>query len=232
MEAAPPRRTPSGRVPLALRMGVDGLLSFCGSAFADVHASHFSGQTVAVDASGWLHRGSHACAEELALGQACEHEKYLGYALKMVRMLLSHGVTPLCVFDGAPLPMKEATNRRRRQRRQLELAKGRELLAQGRKAEAFGAFAKAVSVTTKMARRFIVPLRQMRLPYLVAPYEADAQLAFLVQQGHCAAAISEDSDLLAYRCPATVYKLDMRGYGRLALYENLRFAEGADRRAL
>ena len=33
-----------------------------------------------------------------------------------------------------------------------------------------------------------------------APYETDAQIAFLVKNGHCDFAISEDSDLLPYGC--------------------------------
>ncbi len=35
---------------------------------------------------------------------------------------------------------------------------------------------------------------------MVVPYEADAQIAFLVQNEHADFAISEDSDLLAYGC--------------------------------
>ena len=35
---------------------------------------------------------------------------------------------------------------------------------------------------------------------LVAPYEADAQLAFLTKSGLAQAVITEDSDLLAFGC--------------------------------
>lgn len=38
------------------------------------------------------------------------------------------------------------------------------------------------------------------MEYIVAPYEADAQIAFLVANTHADFAISEDSDLLAYGC--------------------------------
>ena len=110
-------------------------------------------------------------------------------------MLLQHGVTPLLVFDGGTLPLKEPTNRARRERREAEAARGR--------------YEGAISVTSHMARRLIAHLRRQRLPYLVAPYEADAQIAYLVRRGHCAAAITEDSDLLAHKCPATLYKLSM-----------------------
>lgn len=41
---------------------------------------------------------------------------------------------------------------------------------------------------------------QKGIPYIVAPYEADAQLAFLVSEGYADFAITEDSDLLVYGC--------------------------------
>lgn len=36
---------------------------------------------------------------------------------------------------------------------------------------------------------------------IVAPYEADAQMAFLAISGAVHAVITEDSDLLTYGCP-------------------------------
>ena len=206
-------------------MGVDGLLSFVGSSLSDAHISRFRGSVVAVDASCWLHRGAHACADDIALGRSLDHERFLGFALRMIRLLQSHGVTPLCVFDGGKAPMKEATSADRHDRRAAELDRGRSLLEDGRTADASIAFGRAVTVTPLMARRLIGHLRRMRLPYVVAPFEADAQMAFLVQRGHCAAAITEDSDLLVYQCPATLFKLDATGHGRLALFENLQFAD-------
>lgn len=49
-------------------------------------------------------------------------------------------------------------------------------------------------------------LRSENIEFVVAPYEADAQLAYLsglgTEKGGIVAIISEDSDLLAYGCPA------------------------------
>lgn len=39
------------------------------------------------------------------------------------------------------------------------------------------------------------------MEYVVAPYEADAQMAFLARNGHVDLVITEDSDLIAYECP-------------------------------
>jgi 5'-3' exonuclease len=49
-------------------------------------------------------------------------------------------------------------------------------------------------------------LRSENVEFVVAPYEADAQLAYLAtldaDQGGIAAVITEDSDLIAYGCTA------------------------------
>jgi len=49
-------------------------------------------------------------------------------------------------------------------------------------------------------------LKSENIEFVVAPYEADAQLAYLsnleTQKGGIAAVITEDSDLIAYGCPA------------------------------
>lgn len=37
--------------------------------------------------------------------------------------------------------------------------------------------------------------------FIVAPYEADAQMAHLAKRGDVQLIITEDSDLLAYGCP-------------------------------
>lgn len=50
--------------------------------------------------------------------------------------------------------------------------------------------------------------------YVVAPYEADAQLGFLARNGHIDAVITEDSDVLLFGCPRVVFKLDRDGAGQ------------------
>ncbi|GKD75114.1 exonuclease 1, partial [Tanacetum coccineum] len=65
-------------------------------------------------------------------------------------------------------------------------------------------FQRAVSITPSMAHQLIQILKSENIEFVVAPYEADAQLAYLSSleedKGGIAAVISEDSDLLAYGC--------------------------------
>ena len=44
----------------------------------------------------------------------------------------------------------------------------------------------------------------------MAPYEADAQISFLMKEGHVDLVISEDSDLLAFRCAKVCLVLPVR----------------------
>jgi 5'-3' exonuclease len=50
---------------------------------------------------------------------------------------------------------------------------------------------------------------------IVAPYEADAQLAFLSLNGLVDLVISEDSDLAPFGCQKILCKMDIMGNGTL-----------------
>lgn len=54
-------------------------------------------------------------------------------------------------------------------------------------------------------------LRHENIDYVVAPYEADAQLAYLEKQGIIDAILTEDSDLLVFGCKCILLKLDQYG---------------------
>jgi len=51
-------------------------------------------------------------------------------------------------------------------------------------------------------------LRAEDVPYVVAPYEADAQLAYLERLGIVDGIITEDSDLLVFGCKNVYFKLN------------------------
>ncbi|KAB8228390.1 putative exonuclease [Aspergillus alliaceus] len=190
-------------------MGIKGLHGLLKSIQKPCHLKKFSGQTLGVDAYGWLHRGTVACAVDLVLGRPTT--KHVDYVLNRVRMLLFFGVTPYLVFDGDNLPSKAGTETDRYQRRQESKALGLELLRKGRTAEAYQEFQKAVDVTPLMARQLIDELKKMNVQYVVAPYEADAQLVYLERHGIINGIISEDSDLLVFGAKRLLSKLDQHG---------------------
>lgn len=51
-------------------MGISGLLSALKPIQNQKHLSAFAGQTIAVDAYVWLHKGVFTCATELATGKS------------------------------------------------------------------------------------------------------------------------------------------------------------------
>ena len=162
-------------------MGVAGLLKMISSCVHEVELSAYRGRKIAVDASCWLHRGTFACPIELAAGEPTD--KFLGYCERMIELMRQHGVTPVLVFDGAPPPMKARLNEERRAQRAAQRAKAEALLAQGKRAEAVSAMSKAVGVRPHMTQQLIERCRARGVEFIVAPYEADAQLAYLVALG-------------------------------------------------
>ncbi|KAM6165159.1 exonuclease 1 [Erethizon dorsatum] len=192
-------------------MGIQGLLQFIKEASEPIHVRRYKGQVVAVDTYCWLHKGAIACAEKLAKGEPTD--KYVGFCMKFVNMLLSHGIKPILVFDGCTLPSKKEVERSRRERRQSNLLKGKQLLREGKVSEARECFTRCVNITHAMAHKVIKAARALGVDCLVAPYEADAQLAYLNKAGIVQAIITEDSDLLAFGCKKVILKMDQFGNG-------------------
>ncbi|XP_063048024.1 exonuclease 1 isoform X2 [Engraulis encrasicolus] len=192
-------------------MGIQGLLQFIKDASEPIHVKKYKGQTVAVDTYCWLHKGAFACAEKLAKGEPTD--QYVTYCMKFVDMLLSFGVKPILVFDGCNLPSKQEVEKARRERRQANLLRGKQLLREGKLSEARECFTRCVNVTHSMAHEVIKAARTRGVDCVVAPYEADAQLAFLNKAGVAQAIITEDSDLLAFGCKKVILKMDKQGHG-------------------
>lgn len=60
----------------------------------------------------------------------------------------------------------------------------------------------------------------------MAPYEADAQLAFLVKQGLVDGVITEDSDCLPFGCRTVLFKMDRDGVAQEIRTDNLKKNKG------
>ena len=74
-------------------------------------------------------------------------------------------------------------------------------------------FCVAVDITPEMAFLFVQAAQLMSVEYIVAPYEADAQLASMYLTGRVSLVITEDSDLLAFGVKKCFYKMDSDGNG-------------------
>ncbi|KAH7445822.1 hypothetical protein KP509_01G025500 [Ceratopteris richardii] len=141
----------------------------------------------------------------------------LKYCMHYINLLRFNDITPVIVFDGGHLPSKASTEDERKRRRDLSRQQAMLKLSEGDANGAQELFQRAVEITPLMAYELIKILKEEGLEFVVAPYEADAQLAYLSmlsqEKGGVAAVISEDSDLLAYGCSVVIYKMDRHGHG-------------------
>lgn len=190
-------------------MGVSGLLPLLKSIQKPAELKNYAGQTLGVDAYGWLHRAAYSCA--LELGQDKPTNKYITSAMHRVRMLRHFGVTPYMVFDGDFLPSKAATEDSRAKKRNEKKKVAMELLKAGKPSQATQEFQKCIDITPEMASALIQHLKKLDIPYVVAPYEADAQLVYLERQGLIHGILSDDSDLLVFGAKKLLTKLDQYG---------------------
>ena len=200
-------------------MGITGLLRFVKDATDEIHVKKYAGQIVAVDTYCWIHRGSFACAEKLAKNE--NTDQYVKYCMKFIDMLESFRVKPILVFDGCRLPSKELVEQERHKRRKENLEKGKRLLREGKLSAARDCFTKCISVTPAMALRVIEAARARGVDCVVAPYEADAQLAFFAKTNLAQAIVTEDSDLLCFGCKNVIFKMDLTGRAQEVSIDNL-----------
>ena len=224
-------------------MGVTGLSAFLSKVGKPTSLSQMKGKRVAVDGNVWLHRGTYSCALQLVSGEPASG--HIQYCCRMANLFRSHGVYVVIVFDGKRLPAKNGEHERRRilrARAQKEMEAHddhiRELEADlqggGATPDAQASLAdmrrmqeeaarRAVRVTDKMVSDVMASLRMIEgVDVMRAPYEADAQLAYLARHDDVHCVVTEDSDLVAYGCPRVLLKLDRNnGEGLLVKKEDL-----------
>ncbi|GFP91242.1 exonuclease 1 [Phtheirospermum japonicum] len=177
-------------------MGIQGLLPLLKSIMNPIHIKELEGCFVAVDTYSWLPQ------RRLFLAALISAK---ANPLPM-NMLRHYGVKPVLVFDGGPLPMKGDQEIKRARSRNDNLSRALEHEANGNRSAAYECYQKAVDISPSV-------LRKENVSYVVAPYEADAQMTFLALGKRVDAVITEDSDLIAFGCPRIIYKMDKFGQG-------------------
>ncbi|CUS23477.1 LAQU0S10e01288g1_1 [Lachancea quebecensis] len=193
-------------------MGIQGLLPQLKPIQQPITLIRYEGQTLAIDGYAWLHRAAHSCAEELALGRPTS--KYLEFFIKRLNMLRNRfNINPYLVFDGDAIMVKKDTELKRKQKRTENKERALALWKAGDKRQAYDYFQKCVDVTPEMAKCVIEYCQVQNIKYVVAPFEADAQMVYLEKKGLVQGIISEDSDLLIFGCRKLITKLTDHGEG-------------------
>ncbi|CAO1943380.1 unnamed protein product [Urochloa humidicola] len=192
-------------------MGIQGLLPQLKSIMVPIKVEELRGQTVAVDTYSWLHKGALSCGDRLCKG--IPTTRHIEYCMHRVNMLRHYGVKPILVFDGGLLPIKSDQETKRARSRKENLERAREHEAAGNSRAAFECYQKAVDITPRIASELIEVLKKEKVDYIVAPYEADAQMTFLSVNKLVDAVITEDSDLIPFGCSRIIFKMDKFGQG-------------------
>ncbi|XP_026404817.1 exonuclease 1-like isoform X2 [Papaver somniferum] len=180
-------------------MGITGLLPRLKSIMVPIHIKDLRGCSVAVDTYSWLHKGALSCSKELCKSEPTS--RHIAYCMHRVNLLRHYGVKPILVFDGGNLPMKCEEEAKRSRSRKENLERAMEHESMGNSAAAYECYQKAVDISPAIANELIQVLKQENIDFVVAPYEADAQMAFLALSKQVDAVITEDSDLIPFGCP-------------------------------
>jgi len=219
--------------PTAVAGGVEGLLAISRSRLQSGHvAEFFSGRVLGVDLSVWLYQVAHL----LACDRSAEHMAVIADILvKRAQRLSGLGVTLVMVAD-CPTTSKEAERARRRAAKMAAVRAtephgdeevGINEMAEddaetGMSAEPPASAAVSTDVSTPAALgpldvhgafQTIVLARMAAAGFarMMAPQEADHQLAYLCLLGLIHAVITVDSDLLVLGGPQLVIKLQTDG---------------------
>lgn len=110
--------------------------------------------------------------------------------------------------------MKTGVEEDRQKNRLKYKEMAREYLKDGDEEQAMKLYGMSIDITPRIAQKVIKALQVIGIEYYVAPYEADAQLAYLWLQKHVDIVFTEDSDLLAFGVKKVFFKMDPDGNGK------------------
>ncbi|KAI6187825.1 Exonuclease 1 [Aphelenchoides besseyi] len=191
-------------------MGVKGLLKYVEDACRPGNIKEFENQRVAIDVSCFLHRGLMGCIEDIA------NKKHTDFCIKYIERQLAvffhYNCKVTLVFDGNSLPAKEEINASRKERRDSNQRLGDTLMFYGKKTEAYKVMRQGIGVPKEITRAAIDYFKASpKVEIIVSPYEADAQLAYLMHKNIVDFVVTQDSDLIVYGCSKICFKFESCG---------------------
>jgi len=135
----------------------------------------------------------------------------IGFMFRSTRLLSEYAMKLIFVFDGEPPPLKLAEIEKRRAIRKRAEKEFAEAL---RRKDLRTAFSKAV-MTGRLTKEMINDAKQLLhllgIPYVQAPSEAEAQAAYMTEQGHVWATNSQDYDSLLFGTPRLIRYVTIQG---------------------
>jgi exonuclease 1 len=192
-------------------MGITGLLKGLQFCSHKRHIRDFSNQSLAVDASSWLHKSVYSISERYVesldkghLDPTCVQvaTKYIVGRCEEL-LLHAHIGRIYLVLDGKRCPLKAQTNEEREKRRQKNLAEARKYKREGRRDKAEEKYKACIKIISAMANAVAEAVTRRfknddRVQCINSPYEADAQLVKLCMDRVAHAVVTEVRREIAY----------------------------------
>eukprot|EP00951_Prasinocladus_malaysianus_P041379 scaffold487612_cov19-Prasinocladus_malaysianus.AAC.1 len=193
-------------------MGIPGLLKQVNPLITKENLYALArGKRVGVDGHVWLHQLAYGFAQCIVVDK--DYGPLAKEFLQRAISVQSQGVDLLFVFDGAPTPAKGETDQARQVRRARALSKLEHEAEPDPKT-----LRAAISLGWSAVEAVLIELRKYGLPYVVAPYEADAELSLLSRKGEIYAAATVDSDFIVHGISNIFFKVCWRS-GRCHFYQ-------------
>lgn len=191
-------------------MGIPGLLPMLKEHLEEVPVSSLRGATVGVDGYSWMYKALSSFSVDAYLSPDSKEtlDSCVAFIMKKCYALMGNGVLLYFVFDGEEHPMKKETSQRRKERKEEARKQIEALLLRGRRTEAYAMMSRCLTVTPQFLLSLMNELKDKKIPFLQAPYEADPQLAYLEKKQVIDYIATEDSDLIVYGAKKILFKLN------------------------
>lgn len=187
-------------------MGIKGLhkgLKFCSE---KANIRKFSGKTIAVDASSWLHKSVYSVSakyveamEKRRLDPHCVRVSARYISSRCRELLNSFRIAKIMlVMDGKRCPLKADTNDEREHRRQQNLMEARSFSRRGQRHKAEEKYKMCIKIRDELTHAVMKEVKKDfqsdgRVQFVWSPYEADSQLAKLCIDCQADAVVTEVS---------------------------------------
>ena len=210
-------------------MGIDGLNPFLNETMhrprtREVPLVNFYGQIIAIDGHNRAYSNFMVANKVVAnytnvgsqdIDRNAVLQKWYYSTLETVCLFLSHGVTPVFIFDGEHLPEKVDTQDKRKEAKRKDHEEIEQLKEILRNASPFDRDAKKIDrLKQLLARSNYIAKDEMKkvmdlllgigIPVLQAKGEGEQLCASLAKEGLVSAVYSEDTDNLVYGCPLMI----------------------------
>ncbi len=125
--------------------------------------------------------------------------------------LVEMGVRPVYVFDGISPEKKEATIKKRRERRESAKKEWELAKVEGDVRKAYSKATQSSRITNEIVQSSRILLTHLGIPVIQAPEEGEAQAAYMCAKGDVWASASQDFDSLLFGTPRLVRNLTLSG---------------------